>query len=78
LSQRLQSPRKRRVKHLTVTKDIPDSQSEARIGIDSGLVRITTLSAGRFSIAELSNTFESADSNNSVIFNPQRRKSRNQ
>jgi len=33
--------------HLTVTKDIPDSQSEARIGVDSGIVRIATLSTGK-------------------------------
>src|SRR5262245_15376734 len=33
--------------HLIVTKDIPDSQSEARVGVDSGIVRIATTSTGK-------------------------------
>jgi putative transposase len=33
--------------HLIVTKDVPDSDSDARIGIDSGIVRISTTSTGK-------------------------------
>jgi IS605 OrfB family transposase len=33
--------------HLIVTKDIPDSGSDARVGIDSGIVRIATTSTGK-------------------------------
>jgi IS605 OrfB family transposase len=33
--------------HLIVTKDVPDSDSDARIGIDSGIVRIATTSTGK-------------------------------
>jgi putative transposase len=33
--------------HLIVTKDVPDSDSDARIGIDSGIVRIVTTSTGK-------------------------------
>src|SRR5882672_1095401 len=33
--------------HLIVTKDIPDSQSEAVIGVDSGIVRIATVNTGK-------------------------------
>jgi len=33
--------------HLIANKDIPDSQSEARVGVDSGIVRIATVSTGK-------------------------------
>src|SRR4029453_15642216 len=33
--------------HLIVTKDVPDSQSGARVGVDSGIVRIATTSTGK-------------------------------
>ena len=33
--------------HLIVTKDIPDSQSEGVIGVDSGIVRIATVNTGK-------------------------------
>jgi putative transposase len=33
--------------HLIVTKDVPDSESDARIGLDSGIVRIATTSTGK-------------------------------
>ncbi len=33
--------------HLIVTKDIPDSQSDRAIGVDSGIVRIATTSTGK-------------------------------
>jgi putative transposase len=33
--------------HLIVTKDVPDSDSDTRIGIDSGIVRIATTSTGK-------------------------------
>jgi len=33
--------------HLILIKDIPDSQSEGAIGVDSGIVRIATLSTGK-------------------------------
>jgi putative transposase len=33
--------------HLIVTKHIPDSQSEAVIGVDSGIVRIATVNTGK-------------------------------
>src|SRR6266540_157876 len=33
--------------HLIVTRDIAESQSEARIGVDSGIVRIATTSTGK-------------------------------
>jgi putative transposase len=33
--------------HLIVTKDVPHSDSDARIGIDSGIVRIATTSTGK-------------------------------
>src|SRR5262245_48522952 len=33
--------------HLIVTKDVPDSQNEARVGVDSGIVRIATISTGK-------------------------------
>jgi putative transposase len=33
--------------HLIVTKDVPDSQSDARVGVDSGIVRIATTSTGK-------------------------------
>ena len=33
--------------HLIVTKDVPDSDSDARIGLDSGIVRIATTSTGK-------------------------------
>jgi IS605 OrfB family transposase len=33
--------------HLIVTKDVSDSDSDARIGIDSGIVRIATTSTGK-------------------------------
>jgi IS605 OrfB family transposase len=33
--------------HLIVTKDFPDSDSDARIGVDSGIVRIATTSTGK-------------------------------
>jgi len=33
--------------HLIVTKDVPDSQSEGVIGVDSGIVRIATVNTGK-------------------------------
>src|SRR5262245_15109918 len=33
--------------HLIVTKDIPDSQGDGAIGVDSGIVRIATVSTGK-------------------------------
>ena len=33
--------------HLIVTKDIPDSQSDGVIGVDSGIVRIATVNTGK-------------------------------
>jgi IS605 OrfB family transposase len=33
--------------HLIITKDIAESQSDARIGVDSGIVRIATTSTGK-------------------------------
>src|SRR5215510_5336896 len=33
--------------HLIVTKNVPDSQSDARVGVDSGIVRIATTSTGK-------------------------------
>ena len=33
--------------HLIVTKDVPDSQSEGAVGVDSGIVRIATVSTGK-------------------------------
>src|SRR5215470_4590868 len=33
--------------HLIVTKNVPDAQSDARVGVDSGIVRIATTSTGK-------------------------------
>jgi putative transposase len=64
--------------HLIVTKDVPDSQSDARVGVDSGIVRIATTSTGKVFKGGIIKHIRERRSNQRRDLQSARHKSRNQ